>query len=118
MLHPYVKGQSGNLHGRPKGAVNKTTREIKAIATRLVEDPEYMKSLRERLIAGTAGPLEPVLFYYAYGKPIDRIAPVNVDGSSYAPGQDSEELIALIADIRILLGRTEENDPNGGGLPH
>lgn len=32
----FVKGQSGNKNGRPKGAPNKTTAEIKEIITRVV----------------------------------------------------------------------------------
>jgi hypothetical protein len=32
----FVKGQSGNKNGRPKGAPNKTTTEIKEIITRIV----------------------------------------------------------------------------------
>jgi hypothetical protein len=42
---------------------------------------------------------------------------VNPDGTAYEPGRDTEEIVSLIADIRILLGR-EEIDPNGSGLPH
>ena len=61
----FQKGQGG----RPKGIPNKATREIKDIARALVEDPEYVQSLRERLTAGKAPHMEPVLFYYTYGRP-------------------------------------------------
>lgn len=62
-----------NKHGRPKGSRNKTSLEIAAVARRLVESPEYQASLRKRLIEGKAPHMEPILFYYAYGKPVDRI---------------------------------------------
>lgn len=32
----YIKGESGNVRGRPKGKPNKTTTEIKEIITRIV----------------------------------------------------------------------------------
>ena len=113
----FQKGQSGNPAGRVPGTRNKATLEIKEIARALIEDPEYVKSLRTRLIAGTAQAMEQTLFYFAYGKPVDRVAPVNPDGSAYAPGQDAEELIGLIADLRIWLGRLDESEPDGSG-PH
>lgn len=66
-----------NLHpnplGRPKGSRNKTSLEIAAVARELVENRAYKASLKKRLIEGKAPHMEPVLFYYAYGKPVDRI---------------------------------------------
>lgn len=59
--------------GRPKGAVGKIKREVAALAKSLVEDAEYQRSLKARLIAGKAAQLEPILFYYAYGKPKERV---------------------------------------------
>ena len=53
---------------------NKATADIKAIATRLVSDPGYVESLKVRLKRGTAGPVEPLLFHYAYGRPKEEIA--------------------------------------------
>ena len=62
---PFTKGNPG----RPKGAINKSTREVKAFARAIVEDPEYVDSLRRRLVSGRAPHMEPIMFYYAYGKP-------------------------------------------------
>jgi hypothetical protein len=55
--------------GRPKGAQNKTTVEVREAARRLVEDPSYRESLAKRLLKGTAAHMETVLWHYAYGKP-------------------------------------------------
>lgn len=41
----------------------------RALAVELLEDPEYRKSLRERLIAGVAGPIEIHLWRMGYGEP-------------------------------------------------
>jgi len=47
--------------------------EVKAAARLLIEDAEYRRRLLRRLRAGEAGALEPLLWYYAYGKPTERI---------------------------------------------
>ena len=65
---PFQKGDP--RCGRPPGLVNKTTKEVREIATRLVEDGEYRSSLRMRLVSGTLAPaVESMLWHYAYGKP-------------------------------------------------
>jgi hypothetical protein len=90
---------SRNPNGRPKGSRNKTSLEIAAVARELVESPEYKASLKKRLIEGKAPHMEPVLFYYAYGKPVDRIqliAPVAQEVHRLAAlyGMTAEEVLA------------------------
>jgi hypothetical protein len=60
----------GGSPGRPAGVPNKASQEARGICKLLVDDPEYRTALRERLIAGRAGALEPLVWQYAYGKPI------------------------------------------------
>jgi hypothetical protein len=55
--------------GRPKGAINKATREIKDFARNILERPEYVASLARRLDKGDAPHMETLLHHYAYGKP-------------------------------------------------
>jgi len=81
--------QSGR--GRPKGSQNKVTREIKAFARSLLEDPGYQAALKTRLKAGKAPHLEPLLYHYAYGKPKEQIeakATITVRLVEYARGND------------------------------
>lgn len=59
--------------GRPKGAVNKATREIKDIASGMLSDPAYVESLRRRLTSGKAPHMETLLHHYAYGKPKESL---------------------------------------------
>lgn len=108
----FKKGEVSNPQGRIKGTKNKATREIKEAAKRILEDRLYVRDLKKRLRAGEAQSVEVLLYHYAYGKPIDRVAPVNPDGTALELGADTEEMIALVADIRILLGREEPIAPD------
>jgi hypothetical protein len=65
----FAKGQSGNPRGRPKGAKNKASLEIRTLSRRLLSNRDYLKNLRKRLREGTAGHVETLLHHYAFGKP-------------------------------------------------
>jgi len=68
-----TKFKPGNP-GRPKGAKNKVTQEIRALSRSLVEDPEYLAGLKDRLATHSLPPaLEQTLWYYAWGKPKDTL---------------------------------------------
>ncbi len=70
-----MKGKK--LGGRKKGTPNKKTRaqreSIEAIARHLVDDPVYQRRVRARMLAGTAGHLETLLWHYAYGRPVETV---------------------------------------------
>jgi hypothetical protein len=55
--------------GRPKGTPNKTSRDARLLAQSLVSDPDYLEKLKQRLMAGTLGEFERILWQYAYGPP-------------------------------------------------
>lgn len=59
--------------GRKKGSVNKANFEAREVARKLVGDPQYRKSLLDRLRKGNAGSLEVTLWHYAYGKPKETV---------------------------------------------
>jgi hypothetical protein len=59
--------------GRPPGVPNKASSEIKEAARSIVEDAEYVESLKRRVKAGRAPHMETLLFHYAYGKPKETV---------------------------------------------
>jgi Family of unknown function (DUF5681) len=69
----FKPGQSGNPRGRAPGTHNRVTREAREAAERLVDDPEYREALRARMIDGTAGAMEALMWFYAKGKPLERV---------------------------------------------
>jgi hypothetical protein len=66
--------------GRPKGALNRASKPIRLEAQRLLNDPEYKKQLLQRLRKGTNPEIEKLLYFYAYGKPVERVAMTGPDG--------------------------------------
>ncbi len=70
--------------GRPKGSLNRATIEIRDVARRLVEDRLYQKNLLIRLRKGTAGPMEAVVWAYAYGRPLQRLEHAGEIGLDFA----------------------------------
>jgi hypothetical protein len=61
------RGAAGR--GRPKGAKNKRTLAVEDAATRILDQPEYQADLAERARTGRLGPMEPVVWYFRWGKP-------------------------------------------------
>lgn len=60
--------------GRPKGLPNHATREARELSRLIVQDPNYFKHLKKRMIAGDAPPaVECMCWYYAFGKPRERV---------------------------------------------
>lgn len=102
----FQKGQSGNPEGRKKGTRNRAAVEIKEAARNIVESPSYLASLKARLKAGDAPHMESLLFHYAYGKPVERIAPTDPTGTKeYGAGdlpteERATRLLALVEQAR------------------
>ena len=57
------------MGGRKAGVPNRKTGEIREFARSLLSDPDYQRSLRERITAGRAEKIESLLYFYAYGRP-------------------------------------------------
>lgn len=89
----FQPGVSGNPAGRRPGSRNRATVEAREFATKLIDDPEYRDALRQRLIAGTAGQMEVLMWAYAKGRPVER---TEVGGPGAFMDVSDEELKALL----------------------
>ena len=107
------KFQPGNP-GRPKGALNKGTREAQELAAALIEgDPAYLKGLMRRIKAGKAPHMEPLLWHYLYGKPKESV------DVSVSVGVAAEVLVNTftldeLKTLRSFVGRIEAAQPSSG----
>ena len=66
-------GQSGNPRGRVPGTQTNRTIEVREVCNRLVDDSAYRAALQRRMVSGTAGAMEVLIWHYAKGKPVDRV---------------------------------------------
>ena len=66
----FKKGQGG----RPKGAPNKNTHDVRVMCQQMVADPAYQKSFWERWREGRLpAPLEAMVWAYGHGKPKEYV---------------------------------------------
>lgn len=73
--------QRGPGKGRPKGSKNKTTLEVRTLASKILASAKYRKDLQRRAESGKLAPaVEVALWHYAFGKPREQVeAHVAVD---------------------------------------
>jgi hypothetical protein len=60
--------------GRPKGALNYATRELKQELRLFFSGPEYRDSVKKRIVEGSAPTVELYFLQLLYGKPKEQIA--------------------------------------------
>jgi hypothetical protein len=62
--------------GRQKGSRNKRTEGGEHLAAEIIDDPQYVRNLKERALNGTLpSGLETMLFHYRYGRPAEQRGP-------------------------------------------
>lgn len=102
----------------PRTQLNTSTRakmaEAREFSLRIINDPDYRANLLERARKGNLQPqIEQLLYYYAFGKPVDNIA-VEVsenpqDMSSMTTEQLQEKLNMLATVLKSADALSEEN---------
>jgi len=95
--------------GRPKGALNVTTKAARAVCLKILEDPEYRQSIARR-IKNDALPaaVECLMWHYAYGKPTEKME-VHVSGDEL---QDlsSAQLAARASSLAKMIKKDAEKE--------
>lgn len=77
---PFTKGHA-LAKGRLQGVPNRVTKQVRDQARQMVEDPRYRRRVVRDLRAGALHPaLEAMLWYYAYGRPVERIRMTGIVG--------------------------------------
>lgn len=67
------RGKGWTTEQRKKAAATRAAnKDGQAVALRLISDKTYVANLRKRLRAGTAGPIENLLWLLAHGKPREQ----------------------------------------------
>ena len=69
-VHPKIKYSDGPATKFKKQRLS----EAQEFAAKIIDDPAYRKTLRDRAGAGTLPPaIETLLWYYRFGKPVNRV---------------------------------------------
>ena len=72
--HTAFKKGHRRVGGRQKGTPNKTTAEVKAACSLIVDDEDYRKALLKAARSRTLAPaMECLLWYYAKGRPTEHV---------------------------------------------
>jgi hypothetical protein len=103
---PFTTGNPGG--GRPKGARNKATLEIKEFARNFLMSDRYRRILERRILAGTAPQMEVLLHHYAFGNPTDKYvepvppAPSKAHLMSRMTKEEIREMVDLARRMQVI----------------
>lgn len=107
-------GQKDNPKSARGSATRARVEAASQFARLVVEDAEYRKSLLDRAKRGVLPPqVETALFYYAYGKPVERVevedtTPIDVRQLSEAQLAERARLLAGALDAAAAKRAAEE----------
>jgi hypothetical protein len=85
--------------------------EIKDFCLEVLRSDEYKASIKARAVAGSLGQMEPLLWYYGYGKPKERVeisTPAFQDKLADLPPSELADRAAAIADYLNAMAQGED----------
>ena len=111
---PFVKGQSGNRKGRPKGIPDKVSQEVRQLARSLFS-PAYWARIKTQLANGELPPqIHTKMLAYAYGEPAEhasRSAGITVNiGFIQQPGRSRMAISEVVASPARVLPPVEADE--------
>lgn len=108
--------EHANKKGRPKGSRNKTVlqrmSDAETFARNVIDDPDYLKMLKDRAVAGILSPAcEGLLWYYAFGKPVNRVEISGGTGTdlSECTNEELADRCRQLSEIALMLSIKREN---------
>jgi hypothetical protein len=103
IMGKFKKGQSGNPTGRPKGAVNRSTRHIKEILSENVDYVRIVKRLQQKALRGSEIAAR-ILLEFGFGKPRQEnehtlnYSTVHIVSAVRGPVSDEDRKLIMQAD--------------------
>lgn len=104
----WPKGGNGRAGGSPNGATVRMSKEGREFCKKILEGGEYLESLMRRIKADTLPMgIEQLLYFYAYGKPVENIDVTVNEAPQDLSGMTEEEL-AQRAELLARVVRAEK----------
>jgi hypothetical protein len=100
----------GGIGGRPKGSLSEKTLAVREFCRSVCEDKEYRAAILRRARTNTLGPMEQVIWAYAWGRPKER---VEIELSAPSPDLSQlsmQELIMQASELMLQLRQAEEQE--------
>ncbi len=101
--------------GRSKGTLNKATHEAREFARKFLDSSDYRLSLERRILLDELpGGVEVMLWYYAFGKPTDKVEvslPKNAELQEMSSIELAEEAKRISLAILAQKDNSSEGDP-------
>jgi hypothetical protein len=109
----WKEGMSGNPRGRPRGARNRRTVELREFADQFFSSDEYRASLKRRVLRGQSHHLETYLLAMCYGKPESVLKIANLRGGA----QDWQRAVDSLSDAEFAILEKTQRLALASGTP-
>lgn len=110
----FQKGQSGNPAGKPKGAVNQSTRVKESFKKHVGQDAEefFMTNFIDRITEGDTSCLR-LLGEWLHGKPLQTAENTNINQNTEMSAEEASEKLSTLGKdglIKLITGSDSSTD--------